>query len=371
MATNDTPHKEFPTSGKGDDISQFRRAIDDIDARILGLINRRLELARKIGQSKKNQDRQVLDSEREATIIRRLVSLNKGPISERDLHHIFTEIISISRDIQQSQRVTYLGPQATFTHLAAMSHFGHFVEYIPQPSIRDIFREVERGGSAYGVVPMENAAEGGVNHTIDQFFKSELKICAEKYQVVSHDLLSTHQQLSGIKTIYSHPQAFVRCRDWLKAHLPHVQLEECSSTSAAARKAAMNQDCAAIASRETAAIHGLNVLASNIQDKTGMKARFLVIGKALPPPTGNDKTSVLFALINTPGALHRVLKPLETARINIIRLETRSAGHSGLQDLFLVDLKGHIKDPLLREATDEMRLLCRYFKFLGSYPQSV
>ena len=289
MDLNNTPHQDSLNSENGDDISQLRQAIDDIDARILDLINQRLELARKIGQSKKSQERQVFDSEREAAIIRRLVSLNNGPISERDLHHIFTEIITISRDIQQSRRVTYLGPQATFTHMAAMSHFGHFVEYIPQPSIRDIFKEVERGQSAYGVVPVENTAEGAVNHTLDQFFKSELKICAEKYQVVSHDLLSSRPRLSGIKTVYSHPQAFVRCREWLKSHLPQAQLEECRSTAAAAYKAAMSADCAAIASRETAAIYDLNVLASKIEDKMGMKARFLIIGKTLPLPTGNGR----------------------------------------------------------------------------------
>jgi chorismate mutase/prephenate dehydratase len=370
MATNDSQHQD-PQSRDGGHIDHLRRTIDDIDAQILALINRRLETARIIGQTKKSQERQVVDSKREAAIIRRLVSLNSGPISERDLHHIFTEIITISRDIQQSRRVTYLGPQATFTHLAAMNHFGHFVEYIPQASIRDIFKEVERGLSAYGVVPVESSTEGAVNHTIDQFFKSSLKICAEKYQVVSHDLLSINPHLSEIKTVYSHPQAFVRCRDWLKMHLPKVKLEECSSTGTAAHKAAVSSSCAAIASRESASIYNLNVLATKIEDKAGMKARFLVIGKTDSPPTGNDKTSILFSLINTPGALHRALKPLETARINILRLETRAAGHSGFEDLFLVDLQGHIKDRSLKAAADEMRLLCRYFKLLGSYPHSV
>jgi len=352
------------------DIKALRDDIDSIDEKILDLINRRLLLASEIGMIKAQNGNQIVDGARESTLIKRLLALNGGPLGRQALQHIFTEIIASAREIQSPQQVTYLGPEATFTHIAAVTHFGRTVSFTQQHSIRDVFREVEKGAFHYGVVPVENSIEGAVNYTLDLFFDSDLKICAEIYYTVSHDLLSVYGKLDDIKVIYSHPHAFAQCRKWLEKHLPQSKLVECNSTAEAARKASIEKGSAAIASREAAQNYKLDVVAARIEDVSRNITRFLVIGRDDIDKTGTDKTSILFVTAHAPGALYRVLKPIAEAGINMVKLESRPTKHENWQYIFFVDLQGHISEPLIKETVAHMKNLCLYLKLLGSYPMT-
>jgi len=351
-------------------IASLRNAIDQIDEQVLNMLNKRLELALEIGKAKAEKGAQVLDNTREAMVLKRVAAMNKGPLSQKAVQQIFIQIMSASRELQKSHRVTYLGPEATFTHIAAMNHFGNTVSYIPQPSIRDVFKEVEKDACHYGVVPVENSIEGAVNHTLDLFFESDLKICAEVYQHISHDLVSASGSLKDIKVIYSHPQAFAQCRRWLQKYLPDAVLEECSSTAEAAQKALEKPDSAAISSSEAAQIYKIQVIASRIEDIARNTTRFLVIGRDDIPMTGNDKTSVMFATSHVPGALFRVLKPMADSGVNMVKLESRPTKHENWSYFFFVDVDGHIEEPQVKDAVSQMKPLCLYMKWLGSYPKA-
>ncbi len=365
-----TNHEKIDMNALDSPIEKLRKSIDEIDEKVLDLINKRLLLAKDVGKVKDKKGAPVLDSARESTIIQKLLNLNKGPLSKDALHNIFTEIIAASREIQVHHRVTYLGPEATFTHIAAMNHFGHSVSFVPQPTIRDIFSEVEKGACHYGVVPVENSIEGSVNYTLDLLFESDLKICAEVYHAISHDLLSKNGDLDVIRVIYSHPQAFAQCRKWLRKHLPEANLKECSSTAHAARKSSKKPGSAAIASREAAHMYNLQVVASGIEDFSRNITRFLVIGRDETRRTGNDKTSIMFVTAHVPGALYRVLKPIAEAGINMVKLESRPTKYENWSYFFLVDLDGHIEDSKMKEAVEKMKSLCLYLKYLGSYPKA-
>ncbi len=345
------------------------RAIDD---RILELINKRLEIAEKLGllrQTDDNADIHLL-SEEEKTI-HRLSGQNTGPLDQNRLRLLFHEIFGLSREAYRPRKISYLGPEATFTHIAAMSHFGSSASYLPQLSIRDVFIEVEKKRCDFGVVPVENSIEGSVNYTLDLFFESSMKICAEKYQTISHDLLSRSGKLEDIKVVYSHPQPIAQCRVWLRKNLPNVRLEECSSTSFAAQKVGDMYHAAAIASSEAARIYNLNVVASRIEDHSNNTTRFLVIGKKEMPPTGNDKTSLMFAAAHVPGSLYKSLAPIAEAQLNMMKLESRPSKHENWSYFFFVDLEGHLEDKKVQETIARMKEQCLFLKVLGSYPKSV
>ncbi|QTA87737.1 prephenate dehydratase [Desulfonema magnum] len=369
-------HPENTQKEKASDDSEWRidllrNTIDEIDEKLVRLINERLEVALEIGRAKAQKGAQVLDSAREYRVLKRVEDLNNGPISKDALHQVFKQIMAASREIQKPHRVAYLGPEATFTHIAAMKHFGRTVSFVSQPSIRDAFNEVEKGSCHYGVVPVENSIEGAINHTLDMFFESELKICAEKYQTISHDLLSKTGTLNDIRKIYSHQQGFAKCRSWLQKYLPEVALEECGSTASALQKTLQTPDAAAIASNEAAHLYDLNVVASRIEDAVRNTTRFLIIGRDDVPRTGRDKTSVMFVTPHVPGALFEVLKPMADYSVNMVKLESRPTKHENWSYFFFVDIEGHIEDSNVKETVEKMREICLYMKFLGSYPRAI
>ena len=331
-------------------ILTWRKAIDEIDEKILDLINERLSFGGKIGQIKEKNGDPVLDRSRENQILKRLSELNKGPIKQNVLRHIFSEIMAASREIQHPELISYLGPEATFTHTAAVKHFGHAVTFIPQTSIQDVFNDVEKGACKYGVVPIENSSEGAVNHSLDMLFESDLKICAEIYQAISHDLCATTGSLENIREIYSHPQAFAQCRKWLRKHLPDTELVECNSTALAAKEASKKPGSAVIASREAAQVYNLQILSSRIEDIAKNTTRFLVIGKDEISHTGKDKTSIMFVTAHIPGALYKSLEPLAKARINMLKVESRPIKYENWNYCFFVDIEGHIEDPEVNKA---------------------
>ncbi len=352
------------------EIKKFRETIDAIDEEILNLINKRLLKAKDIGALKAKGGNLVFDSARENELIKRLQALNKGPLSGQALRHIFTEVIAAAREIQSPQRIAYLGPEATFTHIAAINHFGRSVSFIPLPSIQDIFREVEKESYHFGVVPVENSIEGAVNYTLDLFPESELNICAEIYHPISHDLLSQTGSINDIKIIYSHPHAFAQCRRWLRDHLPQCALAECSSTAEAARKASGEAGAAAIASQEASQLYKLEVVASKIEDTARNVTRFLVIGKNEIRPTGRDKTSIMFVTSHVPGALYKVLQPISENGINMVKLESRPSKHENWSYMFFVDVEGHLAEPMVKRTVEKMKERCLFLKWLGSYPRA-
>lgn len=359
-----------PPTDAETEIGRLRAGIDAVDEQILELINRRLSLAGSIGDLKKQGGRRILDSSREAAVIRRLTGMNPGPLTAADLRHIFMEIITLCRDIQKTLKIAYLGPEATFTHAAALAHFGHFAELKPLYGLQELFGEIEKGTFRYGVVPVEYTVEGVLLHALDYFLDYDLGICAEVYQTVSYDLVAGGGELTLVKKIYGRPQAIARCRRWIGEKLPWAECETCASAAQAVRLAAAEAGSAAIVGGSVPSSHALGVLARGIENRAGLRARFLVIGQDPVPPAGRDKTSLVLAVPHAPGALNRVLKPFEEAGINMVKLESRPALHRAWDFTFFVDIEGHMNDPRVKTAIEEVRSLSLFLKCIGSYPEA-
>lgn len=346
----------------------FRAEIDGIDEEIVGLINKRLLIGKKIGEIKDGIGSEVLDRQRENKVMERLSRINRGPAENDQLRYIFSVIMTATKQIQRSQRISYLGPEASYTHIAALNHFSHSGHFIREASIRDVFQQVDKKESNYGVVPVENSIEGAVNHTLDLFYEFDLTVVAEHYEPISHDLLSLDGNLDGIKTVYSHPQALAQCRNWLLKKLPGVRMVETSSTSQAATIAVGEKDAGAIASSRAAHIYGLQVVESKIEDFSGNVTRFLVIGRDNVKKTGQDKTSVMFATSHVPGALFKVLEAVNRAGLNMVKLESRPSRHQNWSYYFFMDIEGHMEDSMVFETIEQMKANSLYLKHLGSYP---
>jgi len=351
-------------------ISELRLSINEIDESILNLINKRLLIAKEIGAVKKEKGSFVYDKSRENQVMQRLNAINKGPFKRQALHQIFTDIISACREIQTPTKISYLGPEVTFTHIAAMELFGHSSTFIPQTGIRDVFIDVSKGKCDYGVVPVENSIEGAINHTLDLFFESDLKICAEKYLNISHAVLSRSSSIDDIDVIYSHRQALAQCRGWIRKNLPNAVLVETNSTAHAALKAAKEEKTAAIANSDAAHIYGLQILETNIEDHSNNITRFLLIGNDEPSPTGCDRTSIMFVISHVPGALFKILEPIAESGINMSKMESRPTKHENWSYFFFVDFDGHIADEKIKHTIERMKPYCKYIKLLGSYPRA-
>ena len=296
--------------------------------------------------------------------------LNPGPLSQAALRNIFREVISAAREVQIPFGAAFLGPEATFSHLAALKKFGRASRYGPLTTIREVFQEVEKGKYRYGVVPIENSTEGTVNVSLDLFADTTVKICGELFLEVSHDLVNKSGQRADIEVIYTHPQPYAQCRGWLSAHLPDIPILEVASTGVAAQKAAKNPNAAAIASAFAAPLYDLRVVESRIEDQPGNVTHFFVIGPDAPGATGCDKTALLFAVDNIPGALYKTLKPLADRDLNMTRIVSRPAKNENWRYLFFVDLDGHQDDPAVAAALEEVKAISAHFKLLGSFPRA-
>ncbi len=349
---------------------ELRQQIDALDRELVTLLNRRLTLAQGIGRIKNREGQRTLDFQREEGVLANLMRLNPGPLSQQALKNIFREIISAARQIQSPLSVAFLGPEATFSHLATLKKFGSSTRFGPLLSIHEVFTEVEKGNYDYGVVPIENSTEGVVNDTLDHFAETGLKICGEIFLEVSHDLVSKSGQRQDIEVIYSHPQAYGQCRRWLAGHLPEVPNIEVASTGIAAQKAAKNPNAAAIASAAAASLYDLRVVERRIEDHPGNVTHFFVIGPESPGPTGRDKTSIIFAVDNIPGALYKTLQPLAERGLNMTRIVSRPAKTEAWRYLFFLDLDGHQEDAQVREALAEIEALSAHFHLLGSFPRA-
>lgn len=349
-------------------LKELRDRIDSIDDHILDLLNERAKLAQEVGKIKIGQKSEFYVPSREKAIHDRLAANNPGPFPNEAISKVFREIISASLSLEQPLKVAFLGPQATFTHVAAMQQFGLSAQLLPQKSIPAIFDEVIRDRVNYGVVPVENSTEGIVSHTLDMFMESDLKIIAEVLLEISHDLLSVSGNMEEIRKVLSHPQALAQCRHWLEENLPDVPLIDASSTAQAAQAAVEDPSIAAIASGAAATLYGLKVVKKKIQDQASNFTRFLIIGKKTPPPCGKDKTSVMFRIKDEPGILYRMLEPFSKRQLNLSKIESRPLKKKAWEYIFFLDFDGHVSEERVMAAIEELRGYCQFLKVLGSYP---
>ncbi len=350
------------------ELNDVRQNIDSIDRQMLDLLNKRAELAIKISEIKKKKGLSFYDPVREKSVINNLVKLNKGPFPDDTIKTLFREILSATLALQESQKIAYLGPEGTFTHLAAIKYFGSFAHFEPLDNIKNIFESVEKGLTKFGVVPIENSNEGTVTYTLDMFMQYEVKISGEIIIPISHHLLSLTGKKEKINKIYSHPHAKAQCREWLSKNMPTVLVYDVASTAEAARQASLDEEIAAIASEFAATLYGLKFVAKHIEDYKNNYTRFFILGKDFPNKTGADKTSIMFSLQDKPGALYNALKPFKDSGINLTKIESRPAKLRKWEYIFFVDFIGHIEDDTVQKTIEEVKKYCIEVVHLGSYP---
>jgi len=356
-------------------LEAVRERIDSVDEQIHSLISERAKLAQLVGISK-SRDGHTVDfyrPEREAQVLRRARERNHGPLRDDEVVRLFREIMSACLAQQEPLKVAYLGPEATFSQTAVLTHFGHSVRALPLGSIDEVFHEVESAAADFGVVPIENSTEGTVNHTLDRFSSSPLKICGEVELRIHHYLMGNMGGLGRIVRICSHPQSLAQCRGWLQEHLPGVELVPASSNGEAARRARDERGTAAIAGETAAEVYGLKVLAAEIEDRADNTTRFLVLGRKLLAASGQDRTTLLVSVGHTdsPGALHRLLEPLARHRVSMTRIESRPSHRRKWDYIFFIDIEGHAEEPHVARALEALKRRSSLFRVLGSYPRAV
>jgi len=356
----------------GVDLAQLRRQIDVVDREILHQLNRRAELVRQVGALKQGGLRApVYVGSRERDLVDALVEGNPGPFPSAALPHVFREIISATRSLEERVRVAYLGPEGTFSHQAVLRQFGSQVDLLPVDHMRDVFTRTERGESHFGVIPVENTIEGAINLTYDALIESEVTICGEVMVDVSQNLLSLSGRIEDVEKVASHPQPLAQCRKWLQDHLSRAESVETASTAAAARMAAADGRVAAIGSEIAAEAYGLQFVARGIEDQLGNTTRFLVIGKKMPAPSGNDLTSAAFTVRrDEAGALYRLLEPFARHGVNLTAVQSRPMKGKPWEYVFFVDMEGHESDENVGKALDEAAEYAHSHKILGSYPRA-
>jgi len=353
------------------DLAALRSAIDGVDDELLKLLNRRAELVGQVAQLKERMQVPFYVPSRERQIVDRLAAANAGPFPTEAIRPVFQEIFSACLSLEKTVRVAYLGPEATYTHMAVKRQFGLSARAIPVGTIAGVFDEVARGGADFGVVPVENSSEGVVSHTLDTFVGSDLKISAEILLEIHHCLLvRAGVEVGQIERVYSHPQGLAQCRRWLAANLPRAALIEAASTSEAARLAREDAAGGAVASELAARLHDLTVARRSIADLAHNVTRFLVIGEKQAEPTERDRTSILVELRNEPGVLLRLLEPFARRGVNLTKIESRPSRRQHWQYVFFIDVDGHGRDEAVAAAVEEAREACTALKVLGSYPRA-
>jgi chorismate mutase/prephenate dehydratase len=351
-------------------LPELRQAIDALDDELLRLLNERARLVTEVGAIKAQLKQPFYVPERERQILERLAQANSGPFPTEALRPVFSEIISACLSLEHPLKVAFLGPEATFTHMAARTRFGLSARYVPAATVAGVFAEVEKGTADLGVVPIENSTEGVVNSTLDVLIDSELSITAEIATEVSHCLLTRSGTLDGVQKVYSHPQALAQCRHWLSSNLPNVAQIEVASTALAARLTRDDPVAAAVASELAGQLYDLKIARKKIEDEVRNVTRFLVIGREPAPPTGRDKTSILFSLKDSAGVLFRVLQPLADAGLNLSRIESRPSRKKLWDYVFFIDVDGHQVEPGVQTALKALESSCEFVKVLGSYPRA-
>ena len=352
------------------DISDLRKKIDQIDAKLMDAINDRAKCALEIGRMKSRGAKSVFAPEREKQVLEGVLENNKGPMGDKSMSAIFREVISACRALEKPINVAYLGPAGSYTHIASALKFGESTDLSPANTIPDVFAAVEHKEADYGVVPVENSTEGIVSHTLDMFLLSDLRICAEIYAPISHNLLCCGTEVSRIKRIYSRPQAIAQCRNWLAAHLPGVEILEVSSTAKGAKMCEGHPTSAAVASTLAAKEYALNIVAEAIEDSPHNKTRFLVVGYSKPQPCGRDKTSIVFSVPHKAGSLYHALRVFDAEGINLSMIESRPTKQMPWEYVFFVDYQGHERDEPVQRALEALGGMAMFVRVLGSYPEA-
>lgn len=337
-----------------------------LDRDIIGLIARRAGLS--IEQLRANPDRDIYNAGDRSRLFALIESCSPDPLTHDTIKRIFSEILSGTMAAAAPVSVAFLGPEGTFTAIAVRDLFSESITQLPQRTIQDVFLQVEAGAANYGVVPIENSTEGAVTYTLDELMETSLVIMAERYIRITYNLLSRSRDLSSVKKIYTHSQTLGQCKGWIRANLPHAEIESVDSTSRAAEIAAQDENAAAIASGLAGELYTLNTLASMIEDSRQNYTRFFLIGKKANTPTGNDKTSIVCAVKDRPGALLELLKPFSEAGINMTRIESRPDKKKMWEYNFFIDILGHADEPAVREALTMVKGETIFLKILGSYP---
>ena len=357
------------------DLANIRDRIDAVDAQIHALLNERARFAQLVGISKTASGKAVdfYRPEREADVLRRALKRNAGPLRDEEIARLFREIMSACLAQQEPLKVAFLGPAGTFTEAAVIKHFGSSVRALPLAAIDEVFHEVEGGIADFGVVPIENSSEGTVNHTLDMFINSPLKICGEVELRIHHCLMGRLDSIGAVKRVCAHAQALAQCRGWLDDQLPDVERVAVASNAEGARRARDERGTAAIASRAAAEIYGLTLLANEIEDRPDNTTRFLVVGRKLFGRSGADRTTLLVSTSDTDdaGALFRLLEPFAEHRVNMTRIESRPSRKRKWDYVFFMDVEGHVGDPPVAKALAALKERASLFKVLGSYPRAV
>jgi chorismate mutase/prephenate dehydratase len=357
------------------DLVQIRDSIDAVDARIHALLNERARYAQQVGISKSASGKAVdfYRPEREADVLRKALKRNEGPLRDEEIARLFREIMSACLAQQEPLKVAFLGPEGTFSQAAVIKHFGSSVRSLPLAAIDEVFHEVEGGVADFGVVPIENSSEGTVNHTLDMFLNSGLKICGEVELRIHHSLMGRMTRIAEIQRICAHPQALAQCRGWLDGQVPEVERVPVSSNAEGARRARDERGTAAIAGQTAAEIYGLTLLANEIEDRPDNTTRFLVVGRKLFSASGSDRTTLLVSTPDTDdaGTLFRLLEPLAQHGVNMTRIESRPSHKRKWDYVFFIDIEGHVSDPPVAKALAALEQRASLYKILGSYPRAV
>jgi chorismate mutase/prephenate dehydratase len=368
MARSKTDTEQGPSPKVLAQLKSLRTHIDKLDIQILKLVNERASLAGEIGKIKNDHGSEVFTPAREEEVLQNVLKANKGPLDEVTIRAVFREIISGSRALQKIIKVAYLGPDYSYSHLAAVERFGQAVEYVRVGSIMAVFEEVNRSHVDFGVVPLENSTEGGITDTLDMFMRlPQLTITAEVRLKIHHNLLANCDQ-EQIRRVYSKPQALAQCRNWLSKNLPHADLKDVSSTAVAAQLAQQEPGAAAVASRQAAVRYGLRILFEDIEDYANNETRFAVIGHQAAPKSGSDKTALMFKVPHNPGSLVSALEVFKSNKLNLTWIESFPAKNGKQEYIFFVDFEGHVEDPKVKRALNALGEQCEQLAVLGSFP---
>jgi chorismate mutase/prephenate dehydratase len=350
-------------------LDDLRRRIDEIDNEILALLERRASTAADVARAKREANTPTFDPEREREVLSRLEAKGAGRFPREAIRAVFREVMSACLALQEAVKVAFLGPAGSFTHAAAREMFGLAARYTEATTIDGVFDAVRRGDATFGIVPIENSTEGSVTHAIDALIDGGVMIRREFVSEIAHCLMSNAEGLTRIERVYSHPQALAQCRLWLAKHLGSAQLVQTTSTSAAAREALADASGAAIGSRLAAELHGLPILREDVHDAAENATRFVMLAVEDAPRTGDDKTTVAFAVHDARGALLRVLDVFERHAINLTRIESRPSRQKAWDYVFLADLEGHRSDSNVAAAMATLTATCPMFRCVGSYPK--
>ena len=350
-------------------IPEHRKAIDKLDANIVRLLNERTKHVLAIGDIKLKAGEEIYAPHRERAVFERVCKSNSGPITDDQLRAIYREIMSSALALEKTMSIAYLGPEATFTHQAAIRRFGSSLRYVSQKTIADIFTEVSKNRADYGVVPVENTTEGVVTHTLDMFVDSDLKIVSQIVLPIQY-CLAGNGRLKDIRRLHVHPQALAQCRQWVQLHLPRVEIFETSSNARSAELAAKGTGKAAVTGILAAEKYGLDVLEQDIQDNAANATRFLVLGRQCSPPTGNDRTSLLVSVADKAGALYQAIAAFRRHKINMTKIESRPSKRKAWEYFFFIDCDGHVEDRKVIKAIQLLGDHCNFVKVLGSYPNT-